>query len=573
VEKKRNCRIWTNRSAHGFIIRFALAVLAVLACWYVEETTFQALFLLPLLSVSSIVLSLAALFLTILIPWRCQAMLPAFDTLIQFSETGCYPLPLLLCIPAALLAATGRLVAQELKNPAAGNIRFTSVYWLQRLCLAGMIFSAINIFFRFLPVPVMAGWTFLTGIYVIALSRSAEIRLFPGCRKVLGTGLYVLYTLGVVVILLEGWGWFFPVQPGVKGSIYEPNHKYLFAMCPGGTGMHQIPDNDSALFEIPFKISSQGWRDREFGPKRENEFRILMLGDSFTMGHATTWETSIPQQLERLLTRADIPEKVTVINCGVGGSGPWQQRGYLLERGFILEPDLVIHQLFPSNDIENSLIPVNKRQRAYDANWQLILKYYRRWDRLDQRAERWFRRHSFIYSTLVSGADEEWVSFFISNSRFYEKRHEPVPAMVTAQEDRDFLLECHLTDWYPELQEGFERMQADVRGIFEDCISRGVDYAVWNQPISTDMDRERFEQYQKDHDNIYTWRKPLLETEKFLHKSDIPCFRVIEHMEMAGPVERLYFLNDGHLTARGCKAVARAIRDWLETEYFPERFP
>ena len=31
-------------------------------------------------------------------------------------------------------------------------------------------------------------------------------------------------------------------------------------------------------------ISSQGIRDREYGPKENDEFRIVTIGDSFTFG-------------------------------------------------------------------------------------------------------------------------------------------------------------------------------------------------------------------------------------------------------------------------------------------------
>ena len=48
-------------------------------------------------------------------------------------------------------------------------------------------------------------------------------------------------------------------------------------------------------------ISGQGLRDRHFGPKGDDEFRILVLGDSFTFGYCE-WENTIPQRLEQLLS-------------------------------------------------------------------------------------------------------------------------------------------------------------------------------------------------------------------------------------------------------------------------------
>jgi hypothetical protein len=51
-------------------------------------------------------------------------------------------------------------------------------------------------------------------------------------------------------------------------------------------------------------MSSIGFRDREYGEKEPGEYRILMLGDSFTVGHAVTNDSdTIPKLLEPILAQ------------------------------------------------------------------------------------------------------------------------------------------------------------------------------------------------------------------------------------------------------------------------------
>jgi hypothetical protein len=143
-------------------------------------------------------------------------------------------------------------------------------------------------------------------------------------------------------------------------STYGPHPEYIFTLVPNSIGQNVVKISPAASKSIPIEISPQGLRDRVYGPKTKDEFRILMLGDSFTAGHATLLENSVPKCLERMLAQSGCSKRISVINAGVGGYGPWQERGFLAERGFPLEPDLVILQLLTINDIEDSLSRENR---------------------------------------------------------------------------------------------------------------------------------------------------------------------------------------------------------------------
>ena len=51
----------------------------------------------------------------------------------------------------------------------------------------------------------------------------------------------------------------------------------------------------------PFEINTWGCRDRNYGPKSENEWRILCVGDSFSVNQALAVQEIYPNVLEKML--------------------------------------------------------------------------------------------------------------------------------------------------------------------------------------------------------------------------------------------------------------------------------
>ena len=94
-------------------------------------------------------------------------------------------------------------------------------------------------------------------------------------------------------------------------------------------------------WDVIYKINSLGLRDNEILPKKEDEFRILLLGDSFVQGHGVEAEKTFGKVLEQKLNKKQ-DGKYQVINAGVFGYSPLLEYLYLKERGLDLKPDLII---------------------------------------------------------------------------------------------------------------------------------------------------------------------------------------------------------------------------------------
>ncbi|MFT7485111.1 MAG: hypothetical protein ACI9F9_000957 [Candidatus Paceibacteria bacterium] len=103
-------------------------------------------------------------------------------------------------------------------------------------------------------------------------------------------------------------------------------------------------------FDVTFTVNSFGLRDDEMASpqKPEGTFRVICLGDSFTLGFTVEREDLFVDQLERKWNAEG--RKVDVINTGTEGYSTDQEAVWLMENGDAFQPDLVL--LFPyDNDI------------------------------------------------------------------------------------------------------------------------------------------------------------------------------------------------------------------------------
>jgi hypothetical protein len=101
---------------------------------------------------------------------------------------------------------------------------------------------------------------------------------------------------------------------------------------------------DKKWFKENVHYNSLGLRDREFSSnKPENTFRILVLGDSQTLGHGIDrLEDTYPKKLEKKLNQKSSNINFEVINVADSGWNTDTQLHKFLQYGINLDPDLVI---------------------------------------------------------------------------------------------------------------------------------------------------------------------------------------------------------------------------------------
>jgi len=161
--------------------------------------------------------------------------------------------------------------------------------------------------------------------------------------KIVNVLLAVLVSLLMVALVLEGGLRLIGLGPPNTGLRFDPklgwalraDHKFV---------------NKSDEFRVVLETDAHGLRDDYHGDaaKPAGTYRVLCLGDSFTLGFTNSREELFVDQLEHWWQAEG--RKVEVINAGVQAYSTDQQLAWLEEHGAQWAPDLVL--MFPyENDL------------------------------------------------------------------------------------------------------------------------------------------------------------------------------------------------------------------------------
>jgi lysophospholipase L1-like esterase len=115
-------------------------------------------------------------------------------------------------------------------------------------------------------------------------------------------------------------------------------------------GHRHGPNRQARLMGVDFQTNSKGLRDREFSYDRvPGKLRVLMLGDSLTVGWGVAVEDTFSKRIERLYAAIGIDAEV--INMGVGNYNTIQEVQLFLTEGYKYQPNVVVLNFFV-NDAE-----------------------------------------------------------------------------------------------------------------------------------------------------------------------------------------------------------------------------
>lgn len=138
------------------------------------------------------------------------------------------------------------------------------------------------------------------------------------------------------------------------GSIYE----YTLA-----TQRYKVmkPDASVVAWGKELRTNELGFRDstRSVPAKQPGEFRIVVLGSSFTVSAGVDYEDIYTSRLQQHLRQ--VHPGVRVMNLAVGGYNPVQYSLVLEEVGLALQPDMVLIALFPDSDFRMDIYDENRR--------------------------------------------------------------------------------------------------------------------------------------------------------------------------------------------------------------------
>jgi len=106
------------------------------------------------------------------------------------------------------------------------------------------------------------------------------------------------------------------------------------------------PNAQAFLMGADMKINSLGLRDDEISLKKPpGTFRIVVLGDSTTVGWGVAFKQTYPKLIEKALNAnppSNLWQRYEVINTGIGNYNTAQEVASFKERWGALEPDIVL---------------------------------------------------------------------------------------------------------------------------------------------------------------------------------------------------------------------------------------
>ncbi|HMC56037.1 MAG TPA: SGNH/GDSL hydrolase family protein [Gemmatimonadaceae bacterium] len=171
-------------------------------------------------------------------------------------------------------------------------------------------------------------------------------------------------------------------------------------------GWSQVPNGkyETLLNGKPLRVrfNSLGFRDEEHQlAKPPGVKRIVVIGDSFSEAVQVNVEETFHHLLQGMLN-AHGGTRWEVINIGVGDFGTAQEYIALVRYGLAYQPDVVIHEIFPLNDICNNGIELvdlcrskNDQYRPYfvEKDGDLAQTY-------SQPVRNWMRHHVVTFNVM-----------------------------------------------------------------------------------------------------------------------------------------------------------------------------
>lgn len=388
----------------------------------------------------------------------------------------------------------------------------------------------------------------------------------PSVRSELGNAALVLGSTFVALIPAEGLARI--AYPAVRSNaeLYAAHPEYIFTLAENARTRFEFKVTEEETKEVAWNTSSQGLRDRDFGPKQPGETRILLLGDSFTMGHTVDEEDTIGRLLERRLAEKALLPSPTVINGGMSGAGVWQQWGILRDKGLALEPDWVILQVFMPNDIDNALEIVGKKPRAYNLPWHDYLYGMLLKNTPQVRLHTWLRENSGLYRLIAQAMGRPAPIHRLIGGLWFLP---PLPDAGPPSEPRPAHMEDRLEPWYPELDEGFALMTEYILKMRAMCAERNIRFAAYAFPDALDVYPEVWKnniEHPDAKDYRYAYRKSIRLIEEFFDREGIPYFSLTRRFAAAGGADEVFYMLDGHTTPVGNAAVADGMAAFIAQE-------
>lgn len=396
-------------------------------------------------------------------------------------------------------------------------------------------------------------------------AKCAESSLRPMRRDPRRLLAIALTQICATLLLLEAALRIFgPLSRDVSALLYLPSLR---------TRYDDITSIDALMQETPlgfvpftewkgFILNSRSLRTKEYpAPRQAGAYRIVAIGDSFTVGageHDKTWPALLENALADRMNRP-----IEVFALGVPGVGPqFELRLWELERD-LLQPDLVIVAFFVGNDFtddEELALQPSSEARLLRASYtaRLVRNLYR----LRSERSAGFEGRASVPSRPESarhpGGGFAVPTDDIQRLTFSRERHlliEGYRMQITMDDHRDDFLRLST-----RVAQVLQRFQAEV-------LATGAQFLVMIIPDEFQVDdavrRDVLERLDIESTAIHLDR-PQTRLKELLGSAGVPYLDLLPAFRAAGRSERLYYPRNTHWNDAGNALAARLLTDRVE---------
>lgn len=315
-----------------------------------------------------------------------------------------------------------------------------------------------------------------------------------------------------------------------------------------------------------YQINSLGLRDREYVAKKQGVFRILLLGDSFSVSHGLPIEDSLSRQLEfalqTLVENDRIPVKIEVINTAVGGYSPYNYWKAYLKWKPVFQPDLVVLGLSPDDydSTNEDLIYIFedgirvasfKEGHTLQTRKRGIIRQWQKW--LSWNSEFYILLRNFFYYNDLIGRISVW---------FEDKK-----------EARNNQLQQYLVPQPAEIVKHWMRSFAYVDKLYKSTVSDNVSLVIIPIPLKEEIDSKVLQRtllasnLTQGEINI---NQPLYQIEAFCKDRAIPFLEPRLALRKRQQEAPCYFMYDGHWIGEGIRIASSSMaRQWRNMKIPP----
>jgi lysophospholipase L1-like esterase len=295
-------------------------------------------------------------------------------------------------------------------------------------------------------------------------------------------------------------------------------------------------------FDTEISVNASGVRDdEEIGPKRPDERRILLLGDSLVLSVQVPFRETFGELLEARLNAAPSKYRYRVINAGVQGYGPVEELLLFRSIADAVRPDLVIDTLFVGNDAEDALTSQTRLSTEARSSAGMLR------DSAATRLRRLVRR-SMVLQVLR-------LRVLAATDRFTGSLAPPEPP-----------LQSYAAHAAPRIAHGLAIVRQTVDQLTTEAAAAGARTAVVLMPARFQLDDA---DYGRLRETVAQAGGELVRdgaTRRFadaLAGAQAPRFDPLPALRRALPGPDLFFQQTVHLTPRGHAVVAEALERFL----------